>query len=122
MTNIIYMSLSTQFALYIPDLPVRSGLSTKKLDSTPAAVAATAAGAGAAAKRPLLYHQRHDLEQDVRGRNGGELGVGVVRGRHLDDIGRDEIEAFEPAHDGAELARRPAAGFGRAGCGGDYFF
>lgn len=43
------------------------------------------------------------------------LGVGVVRGRDLDDVGADEVDAVEAADDGAELARRPAARLGRTG-------
>ncbi len=48
------------------------------------------------------------------------LRVGVVRGRHFDNVRRDEVDALEAADDGAQLARCPAAGFGRAGCGGDW--
>ena len=47
------------------------------------------------------------------------LGIGIIRRCHLYDIRGDEIYALEAADDGAEFAGGPAAGFGRAGCGGD---
>jgi hypothetical protein len=47
------------------------------------------------------------------------LGIRVVGGRHLDDVGRDQVDALEAAQDRAQLARRPAPGFGRAGRGRD---
>ena len=71
------------------------------------------------AHRPPLHHQTHHLEQRVRRRHRRVLGVGVVRRRHLDNVGRDKVDAFQPADDRAQLARRPTACFGRAGCGGD---
>ena len=70
-------------------------------------------------QRPILHHHSHNLIQRVRGRHRRQLGIGVVSGRHLDDIGGHEIDAFEAAQDGAEFARGPAACFGGAGCGGD---
>lgn len=71
------------------------------------------------AHRPPLHHKRHDLKQRVRRRHGRVLGIGVVRGRHLDDVGGNEVDALEAADDGTELAGGPAACFGGAGCGGD---
>ncbi len=71
------------------------------------------------AHRPPLHHQTHHLEQRVRRRHGRVLRVGVVRRRHLDNVRRNEVDAFEAADDGPQFARCPAACFGRAGCGGD---
>ena len=98
------------------------------------------------AQRPLLDHQSHDLiqrilecipsakapNQHVQNRqvkskeiethsssHSGEFGVCVVSGCYLDDVGGDEVDAFEAANDGAEFACGPAAGFGGAGCGCD---
>lgn len=48
------------------------------------------------------------------------LGIGIVRRRDLDDVGGDEVDAFEASDDGAQFARRPAACFGGAGGWGDY--
>jgi len=47
------------------------------------------------------------------------LGVGIVRRRYLDDIGRDEVDAFEAADDGAEFTCGPAASFGGTRCRSD---
>jgi len=71
-------------------------------------------------QRPLLHHQRHNLKQGVRSRHSRKFSIRIVRGRDLDDIGRDEVDAFEAADDGSQFAGGPAAGFGRAGCGCDY--
>lgn len=71
-------------------------------------------------QRPLLHHHGHDFIQHIRRRHGRVLGVGIICRRHLHDVRRDEVDALEPAQDGAQLAGRPAAGFGRAGCGGDF--
>lgn len=71
---------------------------------------------------PLLHHQTHNLIQHIRRRHGRMFGVSIVGGGHLDDIGRDEIDALEAAHDGSQFARGPAAGFGGAGCRGDWWF
>ena len=56
------------------------------------------------AQRTLLDHQSHDLVQRVGGSHGGELGVGVVSRSDLDDIGSDEVDAFEATDDRADLA------------------
>ena len=66
---------------------------------------------------PLHDHQRHDLEQRVRGGHGGQLGIRVVGGGDLDEIGGDEIDALEPPDDGPELPGGPAAGLRGAGRG-----
>ena len=71
-------------------------------------------------QRALLDHDAHDLEEDVGGGHGGELGVCVVGGRDLDDVRADEVEGLEAAQDRAEFAGRPAAGFGGASGGGDF--
>lgn len=63
-----------------------------------------------------LNHQAQYLKQQICSRHGGQLGIGVVRGGHLDDIGSDEIDPLQASQDGAQFARGPAAGFGRSGC------
>ena len=47
------------------------------------------------------------------------LGIGVIRRCDFDDVGRDEVDAFEAANDGTEFAGAPAAGFGGSCCGSD---
>ena len=74
------------------------------------------------AHRAPLHHQTHHLKQGIRGRHRRVLGVGVVRRRHFDDVGRDEVDTFQPANYRPQFARRPAAGFWGAGCGGDCGF
>lgn len=71
-------------------------------------------------QRPLLDHKRHDLVQRIRRGHRRMLGIGIVRRRDLDDVGGDEVDAFEASDDGAQFARRPAACFGGAGGWGDY--
>jgi predicted MFS family arabinose efflux permease len=53
----------------------------------------------AGGSRQRQRHQRHQLVADVGGRDAGELGV-IVAGRHLDDVGADEVQAGEAAQDG----------------------
>lgn len=60
-----------------------------------------------------------ELLHEVGGRHACQLGVGVVRGRDLDEVQADDVERREPPQDGLELAGRPAAGLGRAGCVGE---
>lgn len=47
------------------------------------------------------------------------LRIRVVRRRNLHNVSRHEVDAFESADDGPQLARRPPSCFGRAGGGGD---
>ena len=71
------------------------------------------------AHRPPLDHQTHNLKQRICRRHGCMLGISIVRRCDLDDIGCDEIDAFEAADDGAEFAGAPATSFWGACCGGD---
>ncbi len=48
------------------------------------------------------------------------LGISVIGRRYLDDIGRDEVDTFEAADDGAKFTGGPPAGFGGTGCGSDW--
>ena len=69
--------------------------------------------------RTPLNHQTHNLKQRICRRHGRMLGISIVRRCDLDDIGCDEVDAFEAADDGTEFAGTPAASFGGACCGGD---
>ena len=71
------------------------------------------------AHRAPLNHQTHDLKQRICRRHGSMLGIGIIRRCHLDDVGRDEVDAFEATDDGTEFTGAPAAGFGGACCGSD---
>ena len=71
------------------------------------------------AHRAPLDHQTHDLKQRICCRHGRMLGIGVVRRCDFDDIGRDEVDAFEPADDSTEFAGAPAASFRGSCCGSD---
>lgn len=72
------------------------------------------------AHRAPLHHQAHDLKQHIRRRHRRMFSICIVGGCYFHDIGRDEIDAFEAADDGAEFASGPAAGFGCACCGSNY--
>ena len=65
-------------------------------------------------ERPLLHHNSHNLIQHIRRRHGRQLGIRIIRRRHLDQIRRHEINPLQPADNCAQLARRPASGLGRA--------
>lgn len=93
--------------------------------------------------RPPQNHQPHNLKQRIRRRHRRQLGIRIVRRRHLHDIRRDYINRIrffvqlggivggigiggvrvgETADDFAEFTRGPAAGFGGAGRRGDCGF
>lgn len=69
---------------------------------------------------PGLDHQRHNLEQRVRGSHGRKFRVGIVRRGNFDNVRSNEVDAFEATNDGAEFPRRPTARLGGAGCGSDF--
>ena len=66
------------------------------------------------AHRPLLHHQTHDFVQRIRRRHGRQLGIGIIRRRHLHDIRGDEIDSLEPSNDGPQFPSRPPARLRRA--------
>ena len=47
--------------------------------------------------------------------------ISVVSWRHLDDVSRDKIDAFQSANDSPKLARCPAASFRSAGRRSNYY-
>ena len=49
------------------------------------------------------------------------LGIGVVGGSDLDNVGSNEIDAFKITEDSAQLTGRPASSLWGAGYRGDYF-
>src|SRR5262249_39347338 len=78
-----------------------------------------------AASRPMiardltrdLFAQREDgeqLEQEIGGQQARGLAGSGVRRRPLDEVGADQVEARERAHERQRLERRQAADLGRA--------
>lgn len=65
-----------------------------------------------------LGHQGHDLEHQVCGGQSGNLGIGVVGGSDLDNIGTDQLDTFQTTHNAAKFARAPAAGLWGTGSRG----
>jgi hypothetical protein len=49
--------------------------------------------------------------------HGGQLSIGVICWCDFDDIGGDQVDAFEAADDSAELTCSPTTGLGSAGSG-----
>ncbi len=60
-------------------------------------------------QRPLLDHQSHHLKQDVRRRHRRQLGIRIVRRRHLDNVRAHEIHPLQPPDDRPQLPRAPPA-------------
>ena len=61
-------------------------------------------------------HRGQQLVADVRRGDAGDLGM-VVGGRHLDDVGADDLQAPQPAQGVEQLAARQPAGLRGAGAG-----
>lgn len=53
----------------------------------------------------FLNHESHDLVKDIGGSHSGELGIGVICRRNLDNIRCDEVDTFETTNDCAEFSR-----------------
>lgn len=70
--------------------------------------------------RPPLHHDTHNLKERVCRRHRSMLSICIICRRHLDNIRRDKVNAFETTDDRAEFAGGPSAGFGGAGRRGNY--
>jgi hypothetical protein len=57
------------------------------------------------------YVSSYNIGMTYGSGHSGELSIGVIRRSDFNDIGGDQVDAFETANDGTELTSRPSTCF-----------